>query len=284
MHSSHTIFQFEDPVAFLNAQLRERQLKDPKFSLRAWSRMMGYDNPSLVFHVLRGERRLKMDLALKMAATLNLKGKALRYFELLVLTTTCQSQTEKRMFKAMLAKLRPKTARTTDEIALEVFAATSEWYHTALMTMLDLEDFNPDPAWIQERLGGDPDKKTIKQALERLVQLKLIQKTPDGKYSNINGDNPYFVANDIPSEAIRRYHAQMIEKAKSSVEQQTIEERQLRGTTIAFKKEDMSKVAEIISEAHAKVLALGVTNDAEEVYQFNSQFFRLTKKKVERTH
>jgi hypothetical protein len=68
MHSSHAVFHFEDPIAFLNAQLREKQKRDPKFSLRAWSRLMGYENPSLVFHVLKGERRLKMDLALKMAS------------------------------------------------------------------------------------------------------------------------------------------------------------------------------------------------------------------------
>jgi len=285
MLSAQTVFNFDDPVAFLNAQFRERQKKDPKFSLRAWARQMGYQNPSLLFQVLKGERRLKMDLASKCAASLNLKGKSLRYFEIIVLNHSCESAAERRMFKAMLAKLRPRQRRVADALSLDVFALAADWYHWAIWTMAELSDFKLDVNWIQSRLGDDLDKKTIKQAIDRLFRLGLFIREPNGTLKRTEPDENHLLANySMPSEAVRNYHSQMIERARASVELQTIEERVLRGSTLAFHKNDLPKVAAILAEAHDKVMELAVTADADEVYQFNSQFFRLTKKKVERTH
>lgn len=285
MQNEQLIFNFEDPIAFLNTHFQERQKKNPKFSLRAWARQMGYQNPSLLFQVLRGERRLKMDLAQKIAANLQLKGKALRYFELIVLNRSCQTETEKRMFESMLAKLRPKDFRPVTNLTLEMFTAASEWYHWAIMSMTELADFQPDVAWIQERLDADLDKRTIKAAVDRLFRLGLLVETPEGKWAiATEEDNPLFLTNEIPSEAIRRYHAQVIERARAAVDTQTVEERQLRASTLSFRKQDLPRVAEILAEAHRQVLELAAKPDGEEVYQFNSQFFRLTRKKVERAH
>jgi uncharacterized protein (TIGR02147 family) len=279
------IFYYEDPIAFLNSHFRERQKRNPKFSLRAWARQMGYQNPSLLFQVLKGERRLKMDLALKLAANLQLKGKALRYFELIVLARTCQTDTERRVFESMLAKLRPKKFQTLNVLTLDMFTAAAEWYHWAILAMTELADFNPDPAWIQERLDGELDKRTIKAAWDRLLRVGLMVQREDGRYElATDEDNPIFMQNEIPSEAIRQFHLQMIEKAKLAVTQQTIEERILRSTTISFKRENLPQVHEIINEAHKQLLELASKPDGEEVYQLNSQFFRLTKKKVERAH
>lgn len=156
MQTGQMIFFYEDPIVFLNSHFREKQKRNPKFSLRAWARQMGYQNPSLLFQVLKGERRLKMDLALKLAANLQLKGKALRYFELIVLARTCQSDTERRVFESMLAKLRPKKFPPLNNLSLDIFAAAADWYHWVILGATELKDFNPDPAWLQERLEGDP--------------------------------------------------------------------------------------------------------------------------------
>jgi uncharacterized protein (TIGR02147 family) len=285
MQTGQMIFYYEDPIEFLNSHFREKQKRNPKFSLRAWARQMGYQNPSLLFQVLKGERRLKMDLALKLAANLQLKGKALRYFELIVLARTCQTETERRVFESMLAKLRPRKFPPLNNLSLDMFAAAADWYHWVILGMTELKDFNPDPAWIQERVEGDLDKRTIKTAWDRLLRLGLLVQLPDGRFSMASEeDNILFMQNEVPSEAIRQFHLQMIEKAKAAVTQQTVDERILRSSTISVKKEDLSKISEIIGEAHQKILELSVKHEGDEIYQLNSQFFRVTKKKVERAH
>jgi uncharacterized protein (TIGR02147 family) len=283
MQTGQMIFYFEDPIAFLNSQLRERQKRNPKFSLRAWARQLGYENPSLLFQVLKGERRLKMDLAIKIAANLKLKGKALRYFELIVLNSTCTTENERRVFEQMMAKIRPKSVQTLDDLSVEIFSAISDWYHSAIPVLTTLVDFEPNINWIQERLGGEIDKKTVKAAIDRLVKLGLLVQHEDGGLARA-GDNPRFVHTDVPSEAIRQHHKQMIEKAFTAVDRQTRDERHNMGATLSLKIADLPQAIEIISDAHRQIMALAAVNDGEEVYQFNTQLFRLSKKKPERSH
>jgi uncharacterized protein (TIGR02147 family) len=280
------VFYFEDPITFLNAQLRERQKKNPKFSLRAWARQVGYQNPSLLFQVLRGERRLKMDLAMKLAANLNLKGKSLRYFELLVLNHAGTTEAERRVFQTMMAKLRPKKLRALDEITLESFAIASEWYHWAILTMTELPDFKPDITWIQEHLEAGLDKKTIRDAIDRLVRVGLLVSEPDGTFRRAKEDaNVLYMQSKIPSSAVRQYHAQTLEQARTAIEQQTVDERILYGATLAFNKTLLPKAQEILAEAYKQIADLAESEPAEDVYQFSSQLFRLTKqRKPERPH
>jgi uncharacterized protein (TIGR02147 family) len=279
-----SVFHFDDPIAFLNAQLLERQRRNPRFSLRAWATQLGYRNPSLLFQVLRRERRLKMELAMKLAANLNLQGKALRYFELIVLNGTSQSETERRVFEANLAKLRPRKFRKINPISLDVFTAASEWYHWAIMALLDMPDFTIEPGWLQSRLGQDLDKRTLRAAVERLMRLGLLVRAEDGKYKRMDGNNDaVWMFSQVPSDAIRTYHTQMIDKSRDSVQQQSVDERYLRATTVAFSQDNLAKAVEIIEDAHKELMALaqecGRTDD---LYQMNTQFFRLTQKSPER--
>ncbi len=282
MQSQSVVFAFEDPVDFLNFQLKERQKKNPKFSLRAWARQIGFENPSLLFQVLRKERKLKLELATKLASNLNLKGKSLKYFEIIVLKNASSSETEKRVYEAMIARVRPKKYLSSSSFSLELFSMASEWYHWAILEMSELRNFVATEEYIQARLIGAPDKKTIRLAIDRLVRLGFFTKDSEGKIVRANTESaPNFLRNKIPSEAVRSYHKQMIEKAKAAVEEQSVEDRYLRGTTIPFKRSDREKVEEIIRNAHKELLELAAKGDAEELYQLNTQFFRLTKKSGE---
>lgn len=279
MQVQNSVFAFEDPVDFLNFQFRERQKRNPKFSLRAWSRQLGFENPSLLFQVLRRERKLKIELAGKLAGNLKLKGKPLKYFEIIVLKNASKSETEKRVYEAMIPKLRPKKFWAASSFSLELFSMAAEWYHWAILEMSELSDFDANEDFIQNRLNGSLDKKTIRAALDRLLRLGFLEKAKNGKLVRANPENsPNFLRNKVPSEAVRSYHKQMIEKAKLAVDEQSIEERYLRGTTLPFKMADREKVEEILRNAHREILELAAKGDAEELYQLNTQFFRLTKK------
>lgn len=284
MQASELIYHYEDPIEFLNAQLRERQKRNPRFSLRAWATQLGYRNPSLLFQVLRRERRLKMELALKIAHNLQLTGKALRYFELAVLSCGSQNQTEKKVLESSMAKLRPKSVQPLRGLSLELFSAVSEWYHWAILSLTELRDFKPDAAWIQDKLGPDLDKKTIQRAVDRLTTLGLLVLQPDGRYVRMDHESSILMENSIPSAAIRQYHTQMVDKSRAAIEGQTVEERTLRATTMTFDKKDLPMVEEILADAHRQIAEFAAQREGDELYQLNSQFFRLTQKKMERGH
>jgi len=269
------VFAFEDPIDYLNYEFRERQKRNSRFSLRAWARQVGYANPSLLSDVLKKERRLKIELAEKLATNLKLKGKARRYFEISVLYRTSQSDTERAVYGKMLKGLKPAHLAETNEFSLDIFSLAADWYHWAILVATELKDFQSDQAYLQQRLGLD--RKTVRAALERLLRLGLLTRDEKGNYASAS-QQPAFMRNSLPAESVRVYHETLIEKARSAVREQSPNERYLRGTTLSLKKADYEKACEIVRNAHRELLALGAKGDGDELYQLNCQLFRLSRK------
>jgi uncharacterized protein (TIGR02147 family) len=281
MSTSFKVFAFTDPIEFLNHSFRERQKKNPRLSLRAWARQLGYENPSQLSDVLKRRRTLKMDLVSRIAANLNLAGKSLRYFELISLQASSRSDREKEVYAQMIDKIRPRRYRTLVEWPVETFEMASEWHHWAILEIVNLKDFDPTPDYLRERLGLELPKKRIQESVDRLIRMGFLEKTPNG-FQRATADS-YFMK-DIPSAAIRAVHKQLLSKALAAIDEQTNRERNSRATTLAFKEEDFLKACEILEDTHKRLLGLSAEADSagEELYHLNTQFFRLTKKKKKR--
>lgn len=278
MGDAEKIYQFTDVIDFLNFEFEAKRLRNQKFSLRAWSRQLGYQNPSFLSHILKKQRKLKMEVAEKFANNLKLNDDSKKYFGLLVLLQNSKTVDEKKIYLDLIETYGRRPIDPTQNLTLDAFRIISDWYHTAILELIELKDFQSDIDWIVERLGHEVSAQQINKAIERLLRLELIFKTPTGKLKRAK-ENPVLLENYIPSEAIRHFHKQMIEKAKDAIEQQPIEQRDLRGSTLAIRKKDYKKIQEIIKSAHAKIVALSADGDGDELYQFNTQFFSLTNKK-----
>ncbi len=280
MDQLERVFAFDDPVEFLNFELRERQKRNARFSLRAWSRQVGYKNPSYLSHVLSRKRRLKPDFASKLAADLALKGRSLKYFELLVLNQNASSDTEQQTYKKLISAARPKRgASSTNQLSLETFSLIADWYHWAILEMTDLESFDGDPRAIQKMLCGRVDLKTIQRAVDRLVRAGLLTHDGAGRLVRANKDTNNETEAPAQPEAVIAYHKQMGELAVKAVSEQTRSERDFYGSTLTIRRENFEKVQEILKEAHLRVLRYAEHGKTgEDVYQLNTQFFRLAGK------
>ncbi len=273
MQSRPTIFSFTDPVDFLNFEFRHRQRKNPRFSLRAWARQLGYENPSFLSHILKKNRRLKIDLANRLAENLQLAGKERKYFELIVLKQSSGSDTEKKMFQRLIVKARPNTVQV-EELTREKFELASEWYHWVIIELFYLKDFRASEDFIASRLGAKVSRKTIRDSLKTLTDLGFIENTADGGFRRAT-DNPLFMK-QFPTWAAALYHKSMIGKAIEALDRKSAVSPYLRGTTLALTDANFTKAKEIISEAHKKILALAANGDGDDIYHFSSQLFTVT--------
>ncbi|HEY8269771.1 MAG TPA: TIGR02147 family protein [Pseudobdellovibrionaceae bacterium] len=278
MQETKEIFRFNDAVDFLNYEFESKRIKNSRFSLRAWARQLGYENPSFLSHILKKDRSLKIDVAEKFTANLKLTGDAKKYFELLVLLKNSKTVDEKKIYLDILESLRPRSEKAPQSLHLDAFRVISDWYHTAILELVELSDFKNDLEWIRARLGNEVSGQNISKAIQRLLKLELLEETSRGKLGRVK-DNPVLLENFIPSDAIRHFHKQMIEKAKSAIEEQDIKERDIRGSMISVRTKDFSKIQEVIRKAHAEIIKYSCAGNGEELYQFNTQFFRITRKK-----
>lgn len=277
MQMRERVFAFNDPVDYLKFELRERQKQDPRFSLRAWSRQVGYKNPSYLSHVLNRKRRLKLSLAEKLAADLKLEGRPLRYFEMIVLGSAGQSEREKQTYQKLSQSIRPKKLRAGSPVSFETFSVVAEWYHVAILEMTQLADFDSSLDFIYRRLNGKVSKPLIRSAMDRLLRVGLLTKE-NGKLVRMNS-SPLMVQSPAPSEAVRAYHRELGGLAVKAIDTQKVDERDFSASTFAFKKANMERARAILKEAHQKIFELAEHGTGEDLYQLNTQFFRLTAKK-----
>jgi uncharacterized protein (TIGR02147 family) len=90
-----TIYEFIDPIEFVNRQFSLKKELNPRFSLRSYAKILGYENPSLISSVLKGDRKLGPELAEKIAHQLNLSPSEQKYFQLLILIKYAKNPSEK---------------------------------------------------------------------------------------------------------------------------------------------------------------------------------------------
>ncbi|HWU44931.1 MAG TPA: TIGR02147 family protein [Bdellovibrio sp.] len=276
MKEHDVIFKFQDPIEFLNFTFESKRLKNNRFSLRAWAYQLGYKNPSFLSHVLKKQRTLKLDLAEKIGDNIKLTGKAKKYFEILVLLQNSKTVEEKNLYLDLLETLKPQREKTPQSVGADVFRVISDWHHTAILELVELADFKFDLEYISKRLNENISVQNIRKAIDRLLKLELLEEKANGQLKRVR-DNPILHESFVPSEAIRHFHKQMIEKATASIDGQDLDERDIRGSMISIRAKDYAAIQKIIKQAHSDIVKFSRDGDGEEVYQFNTQFFKLTK-------
>lgn len=271
------VFDFADPVDFLHATLQSMQATNSAFSLRAWAQAVGVKHPAVLSMVLHRRRKLLPQLATRITEHLRRVGRldheSSRYFELLVHYAHARSDEEKDFYAGLLSTLRPHTSREFVPLQLDRFRAIADWHHSALLEMVRLKDFQPDPEGLSLRLGGNVKPSQVKDALERLERLGLIEAHPEKGY--IRSNTTLVTPTDRADEGIRSYHRQMLEKATAALESQPLTRREFGGHTVVSTPEKLVEAKRRIREFRRQLGDFLETPGGSTVYQFNLQLFEL---------
>lgn len=222
----------QDYRDILKERLSERMQKNSKYSIRAFARDLGI-SPQRLSHVLAGKYGLSPEAAEGIADTLGLNESEKTLFVTLVQERHARSRIMKANAKARLAEMKSNY----QSLNLEHFKIISEWYHFAIMELSLIEGFRSDPKWISRQLGVS--EVQVKMGIERLLKLEMIEKDKLGKL-RITGN--YFAdPHGIPSQALRSFHRQLLEKAIVALECQGLEEREVLSTVLALDEREISE-------------------------------------------
>lgn len=274
MDSTKRIYSYNDPVKFLAAEMKRLKIQDKNFSLREWSRRLGYQNPSYLSDVLKGRRKLTLAFSILLARSLELDEKETRFLEVMTLVHRSKNLSEKRQLMRLLNSLRPKELKNSTDLTTEQFALIADWYNWALAEMPRLKDFKTDVNYIAKKLGNQIPKESIEESIDILVRNKILTRTADGELKR-SSEGPDFLDPEITKLAAREYHKQMARKAIEALENKKSEDLDFQGSTFCIKKSDVIKLREIIRDFHQKILELGVEDDGDEIYQIHTQLFPL---------
>ncbi len=262
-------------LIFLKEGLERRCQSNPSYSLRAYSRDLGI-SVSQLSRVLGGKQGLSESSAKKISSKLGLGRNEAEIFCTSVLSADARSKRKRQQAADRLIALAPHAKVRSLEV--EHFKVISDWYHFALLELIGSRGFSENPEWIAKRLGIS--RYEAQSALERLESLEYIKRSPRGLRKSLG--KIFTVAENLPSEAIRKFTKQILERAQSSIDGQNYQERTFGTVTLsldpAVLPEIFHKMSELRREFNTFVesLALRPKYKKTEVYCFAMQFFRLS--------
>jgi len=165
----------------------------------------------------------------------------------------------------------PKQDLDQRQLSEEIFSLVSEWYHFAILSLLDCEDFEWKESSIASRL--QISRAQAKMAMQLLIKLGLVV-NKKGRIQS--GHEHVLTATDVPSAAVRTYHRQMLAKAMEALEQQDVMEREIRGMGLAVDPEHIAPIKKDLAEFQNRLMTKYGRGKKREVYFIGLSFFKLT--------
>lgn len=259
----------KDYRQWLQNELERRCAKNPKYSLRSFARDLNL-SPARLSDVLRGRYGFSRSAAEDIAKKLGLSPKESSHFCDLV-----ESQHARDPKRKAAAQGRVSGASVHyQQLSLDGFQVVSDWYHYAILELSLIEGFQSQPRWIATRLGIQ--ESLAKAAIERLLRLDLLQ-IENGK---LEATDSFTASPDgIPSDAIKKFHRQILEKAIAAIDFQTVEERDLSSLVLAVDESQVGEAKEMIKTFRRSFdTKFGQAKRKTAVYCLATQFFRVQEK------
>ena len=264
------VYQFTDYRAYLKADLESRLGRNPAYSLRAYARDLQIA-PQILSSVLKKKKGISTEVGAHLAERLELSPAEASYLVDLVALAHARSPEAKK-----IAAFRVEERSKQNEyrsLEAEAFRVISDWYHYAILELMQTADFKSDCTWIAARLGIS--KVETEQAIDRLKQLGFIEEV---KHKFVRVLDSSFSANfGAPSAAIRKFTRQVLEKARDALESQSLDERDITTMTMAIDPRRLVQAKKKITKFRRELAEFLEQGERTEVYTFVPALFKVSK-------
>lgn len=269
-----TVTEYLNYRQFLQDYYLSRKKENPAYSYRVFINKGGLGSPSHLKMIIDGSRNLTHSTVSKYVKAIGFKKKTdTQFFETLVKYNQESNAELKIQFFNELMALKKKQGLSVLE--KHQFDLLAHWFYVAIYVLIDLKDFRNDPDWISDRLRKRVTPKQVKEALEALQSLNLIE--PDEVKGLRQTSGPLSTAEDLRSLSAHKYHSQMIELAQESLNHDPFQVREFNGVTLKISENQLSLLKDKIRQFRKEINEITSNLDEpDQVYQLNIQLFPLT--------
>jgi len=273
------LYTYQDYRKFLKDWLQHRKQIQSEYSGALFAKKAGFQSHTLLGMVIRGERNLSYTAIRSFAKALNLKAREKIYFEKLVLFNQSKNSQEKADFFEELVSLSQSAGKNLLTQLKDYAKCISHWYVTAVHELVLLPDFKADPSWMSKKLKGKISKKEAGEAWDILLNLGLVKLNPATNHFEQAHPAMDFDPGMVDF-AIRNFHKEFLERAKSAIDQESLAERELSSLTLAVSEEDLPDLREKIKEFRKQLNLIyskgSESKKAKHVISLNMQLLVLT--------
>ena len=265
------LFYFESAIDYLKARFHNEKQANPQFSIRKWVAENTFGSHALLFMILNGKRKLSLKHVTAITQGFKFTSAERVFFQTLIQLEQAETEEEKQFFRTWLNELVP--GRDHRLATLAHSQVMSDGIHAAIMVMTRIPQLDLSPQAIFKSFQSRYTLEQIAEALERLQNLGyLVQK--EGRLQ-MTADS-FTTLPDVTNKPIRLYHKQMAAWGAESIDQQEISERHFQSLTLAIPKKSIPLAKDLLQKFYNQFQTLLMKDQADEVYQLNLHFFRLT--------
>lgn len=263
------IHDYESITDYLHEELHQRVQRNSRYSLRAFAKALRL-NPAELSQVLKGQRKLSLNSAFKVTQAMGFTPSETKHFLLLL-------QKEKgRSLGLPLEFLANGPEGEAPGVSIQDFERIGDWYHFAILNLLETKNFEWSANHISLRLGITATE--AKLAMRNLEKLGFVTFQGRGAQS---AKAHWQVGAQIPSAGIRKYHRQILEKASESLETVPVDRREFQGVGLVVKTADLKRLKTEIDQFTDMVRNKFHRPKEENVYHLEVALFPLTKESPE---
>jgi uncharacterized protein (TIGR02147 family) len=262
----------EDPRTYLQNEFQIRLKRRPFYSMRAFARDLDL-SPSTLTEFFKGKYGFSRARALTLAKKVALSSEQTEHFCDL-LEARFSKKADLRAVARVKAQSRIKSQHSN--LSLDLFKTMADWRHLAMVELIGQNKKYQDPQIIAESLGMS--SRAVKLYLNRLVKVGLLS-FHEMEYSVVTDHT--FVGEEIPSEAIRKFHQGVLSSAALALAEQPIDQREYSSTLFSIQRKDLPTLKKELKKMRLDLIGkISGSDKNDAVYCLAIQLFDVLKSEV----
>lgn len=271
------IFDYACPHLYLQDVWEAKKKEKPLYSLRAWSRDLGFSSNTTLSLLLKKKRPFTKKQAVKFIKNLKFTSNEADYFECLIDYSHQVTEQEKIFFEKKLNRIR--MVQRSRGIPLDSFEYFSSPVVMMTSEIIGLKNFKNDAKWIQDKIDSEVDVNDVLSAIDLLKKLSLVIEDENGILARTNCSMHYEHQSPIDHASLL-YHQSILEMAKKKVGKHSSNESKLSGYFFNVQNDKVIEAIVFINDFIDTFIHKfeAEAQSGEETYQFSLQFLPVTKK------
>ncbi len=253
-------------AAHLAGELDRRCKANPSYSLRAFAKALTLE-PSYLSKVIRGERAPTASIILRTGERLGVNPLLIR--DWIEFSSHAEAEQQRRRHENLDATYVP--------LSDDQLAGVSEWYHYAILELLDVEGFACSAKSVSRAL--EISLVEAQGALNQMLSLGLLVRSKSCEVK-ASGKSYSSIATQVgTTDALRRVQSQILAMADQAMQKTPFEERSQTSMTLAVDSSQLKAAQELIKEFRRKFSHLmKASPKRDRVYHLNVSFYPVTPK------
>jgi uncharacterized protein (TIGR02147 family) len=273
------VFEYYDYRKYLADCYKEKKALSSGFSYTVFSKMAKFANKGFIHNVIHGTKNLSKQSVYKLSRALRHTKSEAEYFENLVFFNQATEREERNHFYENLVSVRSRNPRAVARLRLtrEQYEYYSEWYHSAVRSIIGMIRFTGDYAQLAQAVYPAILPKQAKKSVALLVKLGLIRKGKNGVYELTQSH--ITTGEEILDLAVLNFHRKATELAGGAMDKLPKDERNITGITLGTSGKAYNEICEAGREFRQRVVDI-VDADKEKtdrVYRLNIHLFPMSK-------